>query len=116
MCNDHRNGHFRGRACQMSFEPIGEDGRALWTLELDHDDFQDGARLTVDDSRMLLLHRVHYPFLARHCWVGNWCWDAFTMRRPRALQLVHAALASKAWSISGGPAHVVQWAEQLRAT
>lgn len=112
-CNSHRDGEFEGRARLLVFEPLRADGKPAWTLELDHDDFVAGARLSVDEALCTLkLGRISYRYKRRQGWFGNWCWDAFYMPRPAALHLLRGVLAGGQWRVSCGPDRVVGWVER----
>ena len=89
------------------------DEERAWTLELDHHDFVDGARLSVDEALCTLkLGRISYRYKRRQGWFGNWCWDAFYMPRPAALHLLRGVLAGGQWRVSCGPDRVVGWVER----
>jgi hypothetical protein len=103
-CNGER-GEFTGRA--EGFEISGR----RWSIDLDGD-----AAFTVDHAGLRLrIHRQWFPFMGEREWVGNWCWNAYRMKRPQALRLL-AVLAAAGWTCSGGDARVCDWFDRsLRA-
>lgn len=101
-CNDER-GHFAGQIEGCSIDIGGE------TLELD-----GWARFTVDSAGMrFLVHRVWFPFVAEREWVCNWCWNAYSMKRPQAVRLLQHLAHSGRWTCNSGPLRVVRWFESM---
>jgi len=76
-------------------------------------DLDGEARFTVD-SQMLRFRiaRIWFPFMSERQWVGNWCWNAYLMKRPQALRLI-AALRGAGWTCSGGDTRLCDWYERL---
>jgi hypothetical protein len=106
-CNDSRNGLFLGRAFGFSW------GTKKSELEFDHIHV-DGSIFTVNHEKMIFrIHRVSYPFKRMHYWHGNWCWDAFVMKRSQALRLLVSVVRSGKWDCTGGTARTVDWLEKL---
>jgi len=103
-CNDER-GQFAGEA-----EAVQVQGQG-WSLDLD-----GWARsFRVDDARLrLFVHGAWFPFMSSREWVGNWCWNAYRMKRPQALRLI-AHLRWHGWHCDGGGARVCGWFDRLPA-
>jgi hypothetical protein len=103
-CNDPRNGLFIGRAsaCQV--------GGKAWNLELTHDSWGKGCPFMVAETLMrFCIHRTWFPFAGHREWVGNWCWDAFSLKRPQALRLLLVMRNSGQWSCDAGPTRIARW-------
>ncbi len=103
-CNDPRNGEFDGRASACKFD--------RWELELSHNDWERGAAFTVDYKMLRFrIHRVWFPFTSSKEWVGNWCWNAYAMKRPQALRLI-LLLRDHDWTCEGGALRMCEWWER----
>lgn len=104
-CNDGRNGTFAGEAegCEISLagrsDAISLDGWA--------------RRFTVDEPGLrFCIHGAWFPFMSSREWVGNWCWNAYRLKRPQALRLI-AHLRWHGWTCNGGSTRVCDWYDRL---
>jgi hypothetical protein len=108
-CNDGRNGVFNGRA--RGFAVHGDK----WSVDYDADDPLRGVAFSVNETLLTFrIHRASYPYVRRKEWYGNWCWDAFAMKRPAALRLLLALNSKDCWHLSGGDTRVCDWLERRR--
>lgn len=107
-CNDPRNGVFAGKVEMIEVELLHRKPSARWSFSIESRQV-DGLTLTVDE-RMLRLRiaRAWFPFVASRDWVGNWCWNAYTMRRPAAVRLLQH-LRAAGWTCTEAPTHVYEW-------
>lgn len=107
LCNDGRNGLFTGRAEAIEFDfpsarPGGEGLRVSMV--------SPGITVKVDSARMkLCIHRVWVPFVGEREWYGNWCWNRYLLRRPRALQLLHLLCRSGHWDLDEADSRFASW-------
>lgn len=102
-CNDHRNGHFAGEAEGCSLDIGG------MPLELEG----WARRFTVDEARLrFCIHGAWFPFMSSREWVGNWCWNAYRMKRPQAIRLM-THLRWHGWTCSGGRTRLCDWYDGL---
>lgn len=102
VCNDGRNGQFFGRAyaCYWTTHTGG------WYVDLEPI-YVEGARFKVDDRMLKFeLDGVAYPFVRSAEWVGNWCWNEYTMKRPAAVQLLKDMVVRGGWSCTQGPSRI----------
>ena len=102
-CNDPDNGAFIGRAVRASWGPSD------CQCELAADDWFRGFAFTVLDDHSIRLHRRKFPFVRRHVWVGNWCWDSFLFERSVGVKLIQTMRSSGLWHCEGGPTRLFDW-------
>lgn len=90
-CNDPDNGLFDGQVSMFSVD-------AGQNISIDLDGGE--ARLTVGDDWLRFM-RQKVKILGGKDWVGNWCWNAYTLSLDDATRLLHAAVASGKYSTTG---------------
>ena len=108
-CNDPDNGLFTGRVSSIEFESLYRVGKHPWeaSLALTH---IESLAFTVDSQGMRFrLCRIWFPFVAEREWFGNWCWNAYTMRRPQAKRLLGVLRDSGRWACEAGPTTFFNW-------
>lgn len=97
-CNNER-GMFAGEVEGITVGIGGED------LEL-----EGWAKFTVDDKMLrFCIHRVWFPFVSSREWVGNWCWNAYRLKRPQAVRLLQHLGHSGRWHATAGRTRVYDW-------
>lgn len=102
-CNDGRNGLFAGEAEAITIDLAGGQ------LEL----YGWARRFAVDDKGLKLrIHGAWFPFMSSREWVGNWCWNAYRLKRPQALRLL-AHLRWHGWKCEAGRVHACRWFDRL---
>src|SRR5690348_12236704 len=80
-CNNPDTGHFTGRFSALHY---GDDQ----DMELQHMDWYGGVRITyLDDGKVRISRRI-FEYEREKEWYGNWCWNAFWMRRSEARRLL----------------------------
>lgn len=74
-CNNPDNGDFVGRVCQIEL-PDGalELTAKAWNIT----SMRGCPKLRENGNYMIFAGKV-WPFVRRRSWVGNWCWDGYTM-------------------------------------
>lgn len=108
-CNDPDNGLFADRASAITFHNIATDEY----LEFVHDDFMDGVPFKVDHSaHTCTLEGEQLQFISHKYGYGNWCWDAFRLRREDGLRLLLKINSIKDWQCEGGAVRLLDWLER----
>lgn len=109
-CNDPDNGCFAGRVGAIEIETLYLVG-PKYNLEASLETIcVEGYRFTVDDKGLRFrLHRQWFPFVRSKNWYGNWCWDAFVMKRPQAKRLLGVLRDSQKWSCTEAPGRFYGW-------
>lgn len=102
-CNDGRNGLFAGEVENIGVDLVGGQ------IEL----YGWARRFTVDDKGLrFCIHGVWFPFMSSREWVGNWCWNAYRMKRPQAVRLLKH-LRWHGWGCESGRVRASHWFEGL---
>lgn len=98
-CNDWRNGDSLGvfSHSELTREPYG------CVLELEHLDTTIGH-----DPKTLTLRvgRITVPYTYWKSWLGNWCWDGFSVREEDAAKIVNYLRSKRSAHCIGGDAVV----------
>lgn len=91
LCNDHRNGCFLERLEGLHAGP----NLALVSRRID---WGPRLRYLCDDRslRKISVAGRHFPVVGYQYGVGNWCWDAVTMRGKYVVDLLNF-LRRKGW-------------------
>jgi hypothetical protein len=99
-CNHPDNGQFTGRCDSVTYDELdlvaGSKGNCTFRV-------LPGGRLRIS--------RREFRFLGCKEWFGNWCWNAYRMRRKEAHRLV-GYLREIGWACEGGPIKLVEWYER----
>jgi hypothetical protein len=95
-CNDPDNGLFAGKVAMATYDD----------MELESPGFGDFA--FTEGSGFIRIHRRKFEILASKDWVGNWCWNAYRLRRPEAKRLL-LTLRDNGWRCTCGPCRWYDW-------
>ena len=79
-CNNPDNGDFAGQVCQIALPDGALDLTArAWRIT----SFRGCPKLR-DGMDSFVLAGKRWPVIRRKFWVGNWCWDSFTLTSDKA--------------------------------
>ena len=93
LCVNHwRNGVFTGRCRELSIHTPDRPSRGDCALTLESPWADRSLRCRIGDHCLTLGRRHTWPHLGHTEWVGNWCWDAVTLRPRDAVQAVNFVL------------------------
>ena len=92
-CNDHRNGMFQGW-----FESAVIEGAHI---EL------EGPRIRITEvsNRVLRVGRITLPIIGSRDWVGNWCWNGYTLKPTYAVTVLNY-LRKRGYRCDAGPCEI----------
>lgn len=100
-CNDPDNGLFAGRTNMIQYRWGNE------YIELESRNWE-GFTFSEGDG-WIRLHRRKFAVVETKGWVGNWCWDAYRMRRGEAKRFLGMLKSSGNWSCTQGPSRWFDW-------
>jgi hypothetical protein len=88
-CNDPDNGDFTGRVCQISLP----DSMLYLTARAWSITSMRGCPKLNDNWQSVGTPEFRFagkrwPFFKRRSWVGNWCWDSFSMTTDTATEFL----------------------------
>jgi hypothetical protein len=96
-CNHADDGSFLGRADGLEIQRAGQ----TLSLEL----AGNPPRFTVVSSDAIRIFRRTIVTHSQANWVGNWCWNAYTLSVPDAAWFLIRALRGGLFSITGASGH-----------
>ena len=103
-CNDPDNGLFNGRAVGLTI------GRS----ELEAQDWEDGVRFAELPDSIRIAGKV-WPTCGAAEWVGNWCWNAYTIsdgrKTPRwwLVDVIKWVRRRDLFTITASPVDLYDW-------
>ena len=101
-CNDPDNGLFAGKVMQINYAlSPGE------YVEIEADNWEGYAFGQGDD--WIRLHRRKFKVTGGKDWVGNWCWNAYFMKRPEAKRFLLMLKSSGRWRCTQGQTRWFDW-------
>jgi hypothetical protein len=89
-----------------------------WSIE--HDDAHEPGELGmagaayafIEGCGFIRLHRRKFKIAGSKDWVGNWCWNSYTMERTEAKRFILMLRASAHWRCTCGPTRWYDWFNQ----
>ena len=109
-CNDWRNGNplgkFEHSEITRSRSPYG------CVVEMEH------RETTVDwndAEKIVKVGRLRVPYLSHHSWVGNWCWDEWTVSEESAAKIINYLRDKRSAHYIGGESVVCDKIESKAA-
>lgn len=99
-CNDYRNGNPTGR-----FESLEIFDCELTGLPMTFscEDRHHRERNSGTGDMTARFGRLTVPALSYKSWVGNWCWDAVSVRLIYAVRIWNHLVSTGNWHCEGGP-------------
>lgn len=95
-CNDPDNGLFDGKTMMASYGDV----------ELEAPGWQSYA--FTEGEGFIRIHRRKFEIVGSQDWVGNWCWNAYALRRDEAKRLL-LTLRANGWRCTCGPCRWYDW-------
>ena len=93
-CNDPDNGLFAGKV---------EMG------EIDGNEIDRGDPVTfTETAKGFRIHRKEFAVIGSREWVGNWCWNSYTMTVKESNRLA-SHLRDKGWTCTCGEGRFFDW-------
>ena len=108
-CNDHRNGHFCGRADAFQMVPRGSHDASM---ELDGPPvairFEREYCRRTGVNHFVRIANNKFAIRSHSEWVGNWCWDSVMMSRDDVRWLCRI-LKRKQYHCNCAPEMLYRW-------
>lgn len=94
-CNDGDNGDFAGRV-----ESISVDTRQ-WDADIERTHVGE-VKFAQGDDHTIRIHRQTFKYRSMAYWVGNWCWNGYSLPYGEYRRLLRT-LAANGWKCTSGP-------------